>query len=178
MWVVPECLLVDSICVGLQKRPQPSSRGGAMEDDSCSWVDTRSRVPGRNFLRTSSPHSCYSDREVEAQRGLEQLVFRRPNGCYSEYEVKTQRGLELVASSSWSPKRSSTSTASRQGPGTLHAFPNHEDFLVPNWGVVLVFSAQDPLVGHIHPGRTFIALRRAAWTGSFRIFATKVSWFT
>ena len=46
-----------------------------MEDDSCSWVDTRIRVPGTNFLRTSSPPSCYSDREVEAQRGLEQLSF-------------------------------------------------------------------------------------------------------
>ena len=178
MWVVPECLLVDSIRVGLQKRPQPSSRGGAMEDDSCSWADTRSRVPGANFLRTSSPHSCYSDREVEAQRGLEQLVFRRSNGCYSEYEVRTQRGLELVVSSHWSPKRSSTSTASRQGPGTLHAFPNHEDFLVPDWGVVLVFSAQDLLVGHIHP-RSYI--HRFATSGMGRIvpyFATKISWFT
>ena len=45
-----------------------------MEDDSCSWVDTRSRVPEANFLRTSSRHSCYSEREVKAQRGLEQLA--------------------------------------------------------------------------------------------------------
>ena len=89
MWVVPECLLVDSICVGLQKRPQPSSKGGAMEDDSCSWVDTRGGVPEANFLHTSSLHSCHAEREVEAQRGLAQLVFRRSNGCYSEYEVKT-----------------------------------------------------------------------------------------
>ena len=45
-----------------------------MEDDSCSWVDTRGGVPEANFLHTSSLHSCHAEREVEARRGLELLA--------------------------------------------------------------------------------------------------------
>jgi len=44
-----------------------------MEDDPCSWVDTRG-VPEANFLHTSSRHSCHAEREVEARCGLELLA--------------------------------------------------------------------------------------------------------
>ncbi len=67
MWVVPENLLVDLIRVGFAETPTALLQGGVvMEDDSCSRADTRRRVPGTNFHRTSSPHSCYSAREITA----------------------------------------------------------------------------------------------------------------
>ncbi len=45
-----------------------------MEDDPRSWVNARDGVPEANFLHTSSLHSCYAERKVEARRGLEVLA--------------------------------------------------------------------------------------------------------
>ena len=60
----------------------------------------------------------------------------------------------------------------------LYAFLNHEVFLGPELGVVLVLSAQDLLVGHIHPR---LCIYLISWSATFTPgcnFATKVSWFT
>ena len=89
-------------CVFCRNAHSPLPGGGPWKTTlALGWIPVvgfRKRTFSVLLVRIAATRIAKLKRNVASSSSL-----RGSNGCYSEYEVEAQRGLELVASLSWSP---------------------------------------------------------------------------